>query len=875
MSARRAALAAALVACAAETRQTLRPRTATANTDAPVTVTRLGVDEPTVPAPGLAGATATRFIGAGLRAQVATASVALADERLGAPLLAAVEVAGGWVFATADGVVSASERFTGRLRPVGTVPGLQRAGAWSRGRLCLTAREGLWCTDGDTLARVTTLDAPVFEAAFADASAGAAVLDDGRYAVTTDGGATWRVASLEGAIALVPRYTGTSLQIVTTRGPVSTEGSALPAQRADVEVDASTALTLVAQALRDRVPTHQRLPSVRLADGAWASLDGREVVRADARGRERGRVQVAERDVPGRLARWGDAVALRADRLYVSRDGQRFEPVGPDGGEGWPGEAYALSDDGVRAALPGPCATTSMPDVADRIDTVCARDGRGRWHAIPLAAATLPERGVRRAMHGATLLLGAADRTSGRGFRYVTIDTETGATRDVAPPEGMRFTATLEWTRAGTLRGVVEAGELRLLATGSPEGPWVTSPLPEGALSVAFADAQRGVAFGARLSSLWRTLNGGEFWARVPVGASVRAARLSPQPDGVCDEGGCTVDDVARVEGWGPIRESAEGDAAGATDERPRRASELLASVVSLRCEATGAATPSPLREGGAAHWSVGAASARSSVGVAQVSWQSEGMRAPATALVEGAGGSDLVVLGAGMGALVADRGAAGTLAWMRGRTSRALTGMLPGVGGWTRGGAEAWLVLPTRDGGVVALSASSRSPRRIATAFEVDATGNVRGVHTAAVETRDEPFPAVGLIERGALWSVVTATAGAMRVGAWGGAVTEEPNPHASVRACAVARSGPRRMALWVPYGRGWGRRLEVGGEAAAVGVVELEGAEARCVRGVRVQMGSAVHTLRSDGEAMVGWRDDGTQRTPERCTLRVGEGR
>lgn len=874
---RRAALLAALSACAAEARQTLRPRAPVASSRDPVTVTRLGGDEPTAAAPGLAGAAATRFVGAGLRAEVASTAVDLADDRLGAPLLAAVEVARGWAFATADGTVSVSDRFTGPLRAIGVVPGLQRAGAWSRGRLCLTAREGLWCTDGDTLARVTSLEAPVFEAAFADASAGAAVLDDGRYAVTTDGGATWRVASLEGATALVPRYTGTSLQVLTTRGPVSTEGAPLPPQRADVDVDASTALTLVAQALRDRVPTHQRLPSIRLADGSWASVDGREVVRADARGRERGRTRVAERDVPGRLARWGDAVALRADRLYVSRDGQRFEAIGPDGGEGWPGEAYALSDDGVRAALPGPCATAAMPDVGDRIDVVCARDGRGRWRPVPLAAAALPERGVRRAMHGATLLLGATDRAASGGYRYVTVDTDNGVTRDVAPPEGTRFGATLEWTREGALRGVVEAGERRMLATGSPEGPWATAALPEGALSVAFADAQRGVAFGARLSSLWRTVNGGEFWARVPVGASLRAVRLSPQPDAVCDEGGCTVDDVARVEGWGPVREPLEGDGADALDARPRRPSELLAATVSLRCEDVGAASPSPLHEGGLAHWSVGAAAARSSVGVAQVIWQSEGMRAPATALVEGAGGGELVVLGAGAGALVADRGPAGTLAWMRGRTSRALTGMLPGVGGWTRGGAAAWLVVPTRDGGVAALSATSRSPRRVATGFEVDAAGNVRGAHTAPVETRDEPFPAVGLLERGAQWAVVTATpGGAMRVGAWGATVTEEPNRRDGVRACAVARPGPRRAALWVPYGAAWGRRLAVGSEAATVGVVELDAGDAqRCVRSVRAQDARGVHALRSTGDGLEGWRDDGASRTRERCTLQLGDGR
>jgi len=873
----RALLALALTACAAETRQAARPRSPGASSSAreSVTVTLLGAaaDEPAAPAPGLAGASATRFVGAGLRAEVASAAVDLADDRLGAPLVAAVEVASGWVFATADGTVSAAPRFTGRLRAIGTVPSLLRAGAWSRGRLCLTARDGLWCTDGDALARVTSLDAPVFEAAFADASAGAAVLDDGRYAVTTDGGATWRVASVEGATALTPRYTGTSLQVVTTRGPISTTGAALPTQRADVEVDATASLALVAQALRDRVPTHLRLPAVGLADGGWAALDGAEVVRADARGRERGRLRVAERDVPGRLARWGDAVVLRADRLYRSDDGRRFEPVGPEGGEGWPGDAFALSDDGARAALPGPCATATIPDVADRIDTVCARDARGRWRAVPLIAASLPERGVRRAMHGATLLLGAADRREGRGFRYVTVDTDSGAVRDVAPPEGARFTAALEWTSTGMLRGVVESGDARLLATGSPEGPWATSPLPAGALGVAFADARRGVAFGARLGALWRTLNGGEFWARVPVGAQLRGRSLSPQPDATCDDAGCTVDDVARMEGWGPITD-APPEGPDAPAERARRPAELLAAVVSLRCEDLGAPAPSPFAEGLAPHWLAGAASARSSVGVAQVAWQPEGARAPATALVEGAGGDEPVVLGAGSGALVGDR--RGVVAWMRGRGHRALTGMLPAVGGWMLAGPYGWLALPTRGGGVAALSATSRSPRRLATAFEIDATGDVRGAFTAPLESRDDVFPAVGLLERGDRWAVATAAPdGSMRVGAWGGAVTTEAHRRDDVRPCAVARPGPRREALWLPYGRAWGRRIELDGAPARAAVMELDlGDPQRCVRGVRAEDGrGGVHVLRATGDALEGWRDRDGRRTRERCTLRLAD--
>ena len=55
--------------------------------------------------------------------------------------------------------------------------------------------------------------------------------------------------------------------------------------------------------------------------------------------------------------------------------------------------------------------------------------------------------------------------------RATPTQTQLDRLHDVAPPEGAHFTASLEWTSTGMLRGVVESGDARLLATGSPKNP--------------------------------------------------------------------------------------------------------------------------------------------------------------------------------------------------------------------------------------------------------------------------------------------------------------------------------------------------------------------------------------------------------------------
>ena len=100
-------------------------------------------------------------------------------------------------------------------------------------------------------------------------------------------------------------------------------------------------------------------------------------------------------------------------------------------------------------------------------------------------------------------------------------------------------------------------------------------PLPERARHAMFADRRRGVAWGAHLGDVWRTLDGGASWARLPLpfdGDPARLVETAPRTaamhcgasapytvyrsaaDGAprCDATGCVLPGGVVMRGWGP-----------------------------------------------------------------------------------------------------------------------------------------------------------------------------------------------------------------------------------------------------------------------------------------------------------------------------------
>lgn len=128
-------------------------------------------------------------------------TAAVAAERFASDVVSATPVERGWVFVTADGTVTRSDGFVGRLRLLGRVPCAAR---WSRsvGRSAVVDADGaVWTTDGAGPLMKWTLPRAVRSVAFASATHGAAVLERGELFVTDDAGREWTRVDLGGDVA--------------------------------------------------------------------------------------------------------------------------------------------------------------------------------------------------------------------------------------------------------------------------------------------------------------------------------------------------------------------------------------------------------------------------------------------------------------------------------------------------------------------------------------------------------------------------------------------------------------------------------------------------------------------------------------------------
>ncbi|MBI5514015.1 MAG: hypothetical protein HY909_09630 [Deltaproteobacteria bacterium] len=458
----------------------------------------------------------------GLRATVTPRGVAVGLDHFAAAIAAAVPVSNGWVFVAGDGVVAASETFTGPLRrlgelPLGDSPPRVLPGV---GRLAVVDTSGtLWTSEGQapTPARVPE---PVSTAVFADTRWGAAITQRAELLWTEDGGETWHRSDLAG---LVP------WSLLAHRGILGAQTSEgfRPLVRGEARLEPAEEtprsalgrpwqgdLASVREAVLERYPGLLSLGEgcPRLA-GATLRVEGLDLVTYDrstgrALRRLRGGVPLAQ----CRLHGWGPAVALTCPdgagvgpAMARSEDGETFTLVA--GGRALPDLQFhaperdpllgprggVFSDDGRHAAALGAerCPQEVRAEVPDccRLDAcACAEedrappparlcvlvDGARSWRVVPLGALADDAPITLDAMHGSQLLLRLGEPTMLDRFLrsegallvpqgLAVLDVTTG---EVLRPTLPRSEAVpspvlgyLRWLSEGTLYGLAISGE--------------------------------------------------------------------------------------------------------------------------------------------------------------------------------------------------------------------------------------------------------------------------------------------------------------------------------------------------------------------------------------------------------------------------------
>ena len=570
------------------------------------------------------------FFVCGRRAEVREGRALFAEDEFDKHYLEAYEAADGWVFfSMLDGLVARADTFTGALHPLGRfVSGASSSP--SRGRAAFVARGSLWLSDGRTLTRAEVPGAAVASAAFADASIGAAVLDDGALVMTADGGARWSSIDLGGDRALRVWYDdGLRVALALRDVLLGADASLTTVSRARraPEVDPAGA-ALVAASIRESDSTISRL---HLDAGAWASVDRTTLRVHDARGDERSYeiandARFAAQTRPA-IVRWGPnlAVNLSVGQSTVwhrlDADGRMTLIFGPHGMATTTilQRDIVWSDDGRHLARLGPCPTTPPPAAEEESWRPSFGDDPDEPHAAPTTALCVLEDGVRRwrevalpdvgavgvrwkivGMHGALALFSNDfDATE-----YAVFDTASGAKAPVLSEDPSVHIASIDWAHDGSLVGTGERcadGCEPVVLRGSHDRPLSVRAAPGAVGAVDFVDADRALALARDFSSLWRTRDGGATWEAV---ASDVAHDRDEAPSVTCDADGCDVGQRMRVRGWGPVapfsRAVLSASDVPALDERAEEGARTRQAdrVSTLLCHFSGASRPSP--------WSVG-----------------------------------------------------------------------------------------------------------------------------------------------------------------------------------------------------------------------------------------------------------------------------
>lgn len=160
-------------------------------------------------------------------------AITVANVRFEASIIAAVPVATGWVFVTADGAVAASEGFLETPRPIGRFPCAFKVARDSVGRAVAIGEDGsLWSTDGSAALVHSRTPGEVRAATFMDGSHGAAVMRDGRVLLTADAGQSWSRYTLPDDVAwgVAPNEGGVAIETTRGREVFRWEGVGAPGQ---------------------------------------------------------------------------------------------------------------------------------------------------------------------------------------------------------------------------------------------------------------------------------------------------------------------------------------------------------------------------------------------------------------------------------------------------------------------------------------------------------------------------------------------------------------------------------------------------------------------------------------------------------------------
>lgn len=674
---------------------------------------------------GPLGADGTRLVYGPHRAERRADGWHFADDRVREGFVTVVELAGRITFLTYDGLVLTSDSFTGPLRLVGRCPQAAASSPWTRGRmLMVTATAGAFVTDGVTVTPVGPTSSAVHRGAFLDERTGAAVLDDGSLAITRDGGVSWGAVDLQGDLALSVGFREGALRVVTVRGvaTLSAAGVLSPAQplppvSVEIPWEPRPAPEDLYDAWRARRPIRAE-EGVRLADGSRivAANGGRSVHHVASNGRI---LDVRAFGPSCRVWPLRDGAGLHCwgDHLATTRDGVTWEVVqGPPVPSEDPsaGAAFALDGNGLAFARGCDGRTARVPPLR-----LCVRGADGRWRDV---RPTLPPgEGAWsiEAMRANDLLL----VRGGPRWAAAAVFLPGGETQPLsvagAPAEPRYLTAALASDGAYqvSLGGEARAWSARM----SPRAPWRVTPLPEGAMMGAWADDRRGLAFGARYRTYWRTTDGGAHWASLPRGVEdVGEAYHTPyvfdifdlwRPALRCDAAGCVDVDDFVMRGWDAATPPGERILSGSASP-PFSSNRPPFDLAPLRCART---TARAARRPSASDAPTGAlggfldshdlrAEAVDDGAGLMLSWQHAGR--PVTArLPMRLDRASEVVLGLGAGALVAVDGG---LEWVRGDVRRRLD--LPPLER-SQPGAKQWGVHPLPDGGFVVRSPSLPLP--------------------------------------------------------------------------------------------------------------------------------------------------------------------
>lgn len=463
----------------------------------------------------------------GLRARVRGSAVEWASEATLHPVVARARDGDRWLFATQDGVLFRSDSFTGPLVRVGETDRRELdVGFVSTGVLAAGTREGrLWLGGPGDVFRpaVAPADGPLIDAGFIDRSFGVVAVSPGRLFRTTDGGAHYEPVNTGSHAVLVVYPNPDGFVLTTTGGPmwVGPNGPAVAhtGSIADLHesLSSETERALRASLRSDyplAYPTALATPGAAvLSNGQVALVDGQDAVILGPEG------IVARMELPGQnclLHAWGSRwlAQCQADddthTLHFTRGDRPWSELYRGRIDG----AVVAGRDGSSIVLVGTsCDENERPHEHDQTP-LCWYDGT-RWQSR-----TLQGRVYLLDVWGETVLYREFDEAMDEEHAppvYMVRMDEPGEGSPVPLDMPSATLVYASFTDDGQIAGTARKGNELYAAIGGTALPLAVSPLPQGAIQVAFANATHGIAVGEHLGEVWVTTDGAHNWRRLDI----------------------------------------------------------------------------------------------------------------------------------------------------------------------------------------------------------------------------------------------------------------------------------------------------------------------------------------------------------------------